>query len=712
MKTFSQNKGCDIIIYRGDNMIDLSMQSALLIYSTCFIVGFVFMAIFYYRLEKMNKSYSSFMLFFLLSSIGSLMIVFREDIGVFLSVITANTFLVIANLHLVHGIRKLSGLKSNIYLFTAIILLFTSIFIYFTYVDFQVFNRVIIYNLTIIGVLSYGVLSLKSARGINRISELMTATLVLIIVSMLFRIVSIHIFGESTNNFLQFQRDPFNVVLVGLANLLVVSGMLSMINSIGRLQLIESERSKTSLLSNLPGFAYRCLNDENWTMKYLSAGFEVLTEYKNEDIIDNNVMSFNDIVASDFRDQLHNEWNRAIENHKRFAGEYQILLPSGERVWVWEQGLGIYNNHNECIEIEGFITNINSRKNMERNLEFLSYRDSLTGLYNRRYIEEEIKRLEGSRNIPISIIIGDINGLKFINDSFGHKHGDEVIKRTAEILKKSLREYELVSRLGGDEFLMVLEDTSYEQTGKIVDRILNTCKKTEYETIGLSISLGFATKDTKEKTLVEVRKEAEDMMYKQKIHEKPSARRKAVDAVLGTLFEKDELSEIHSRYVSKLSKMLAKEAGLSQSEVNKAETAGLLHDVGKIIIDKSILISKNKLSKEEYEQIKKHPDIGFRILSNVSEFKDIANIILYHHERPDGTGYPNKVFDEEIPYISRIISICDAYEAMTHNRLYKKAISKEDAIKELMKNSGTQFDSKLLRIFIDMIKKEEKEEQQ
>ncbi len=685
-------------------MIDISMQTAILIYATSYVLGLVLTSYLYFRIEHQRKELVYFILFNLLCVLGSVLIIFREDVGTFLSIIVSNSILAIGYIFMVYGIKGLLRQKISMILPIILMSIFILLFLYFTYIDFDVVARIYVYNFTIMLISIYGILALNKT-DING-KQLMTFVLAFLILSITVRIINISINSEEGNQFLQFRIDSFFVVIVGMANVLVLSGVLSLINFQRNLELHESERSKTSLLSNLPGFAYRCLNDEYWTMKYLSKGFPEVTGYDIEDVLDNKVISFEDIIVEEYKDIVRESWQHVIRNKERYMSEYKINHKEYGMIWVLEQGVGIYDDDGHCVAIEGFISNINSRKNLEDNLEFLSYRDYLTGLYNRRFIEEQLLRLDKSRNLPISVIMGDINGLKFINDSFGHKHGDELIKTVADILRDSLRDHELISRLSGDEFLIILENTSKKAVKQVIERIQNKMKKEEYSKMGMSVSFGYSTKTNSEESLHALVKEAENEMYRQKLYHKPSARRKTVDAVLATLFEKDEESETHSRNVSKYSSKLAKAAGLSAASVKKTATAGLLHDVGKIIIDASILKSDSILTEDEFIEIRKHSEIGHRILYNVEELREVANYILSHHERPDGKGYPNKLKDDEIPFISKIISVCDAYDAMIHKRRYKDVLTKEEAFKELRANAGKQFDEELVDLFIDLMMNE------
>jgi putative nucleotidyltransferase with HDIG domain len=173
---------------------------------------------------------------------------------------------------------------------------------------------------------------------------------------------------------------------------------------------------------------------------------------------------------------------------------------------------------------------------------------------------------------------------------------------------------------------------------------------------------------------------------------------------LTTLYEKDKSAEMHSRTVSEISEKFAIVYGMNKQEVAEVKTAGLLHDIGKIIIPTEILIKEGKLTVKEYDLIKGHPEIGFRILNSTNEMRNISNIVLSHHERWDGFGYPRGIKTEDIPLQSRIIAIADAFDAMTSVRTYQKISSNEEALNEIIRCSGTQFDPELVKVFTDNFK--------
>ena len=351
------------------------------------------------------------------------------------------------------------------------------------------------------------------------------------------------------------------------------------------------------------------------------------------------------------------------------------------------------------------IQDITEQKNAEKEIRYLSYHDHLTGLYNRRFYEEALKRLDTKENLPLSIIMGDVNGLKLINDSFGHIIGDELLIKVANVIKNGCREGDIVARLGGDEFVMIFPRTQAEETEKIIKRIKSILLNEKINAVNISVSFGYQTKNILEKNIQEVLKETEDNMYKNKLFESLSLRSKTIDVIMDTLFEKSHREMLHSYRVSEICEVIATKMKLGKDSINQIRIAGLMHDIGKIAIDEAILNKPAKLNIEEFNEIKRHSEIGYRILSSANEFSEIATFILQHHERWDGKGYPKGLKGEEISLQARIICLADSYDAMTSDRPYKKGLSEEDAIIEIEKNTSSQFDPEIAKVFIESVLK-------
>ncbi len=336
-------------------------------------------------------------------------------------------------------------------------------------------------------------------------------------------------------------------------------------------------------------------------------------------------------------------------------------------------------------------------------VEYLSYHDQLTGLYNRRFFEEELKRLDTKRNLPISVIMVDLNGLKLANDAFGHDLGDKLLRKTAEILKSSCREDDIIARLGGDEFVVLLPNTSEEQVEQIVNRIVGACSNVKVGSITLSLSYGWEVKKSKDDDINEILKKAENRMYRRKLFESPSMRSITIQTIIQTLYETHKLEEKHSRRVSDLCVAIGKELSFNVRELAELKNIGLLHDIGKIAIDKAILSKTTPLTDVEWTEIKRHPEIGYRILSLANDLSEIAQYVLAHHEHWDGSGYPKGLKRNEIPFKARIILLTDAYDSMTSFRPYCTILPREEAIKQIRDGAGKQFDPKLAKVFVERV---------
>ncbi len=341
-----------------------------------------------------------------------------------------------------------------------------------------------------------------------------------------------------------------------------------------------------------------------------------------------------------------------------------------------------------------------------RNLElvqYLSFHDQLTGLYNRYFLENEMERLDTERQLPISIIMADLNGLKLVNDTFGHEVGDEILKQTAEILRTSCRKEDIIARWGGDEFVLLLPQNAEEDANAICNRINEKCKETYIKDLPLSLALGSATKNSTEKALAQTITEAEEGMYKQKLAKRQQISSAVLNTLLKNLEAKSFETEAHYSSMQDVAHKIGKKIGLSESELNRLEMLIPMHDIGKINIPGEILTKEGSLSPEEWELMKQHPVTGFRIACAIEEFAHMAEDILAHHERWDGSGYPQGLKGKEIPLLARITAVADAYEVMTSGRPYKEPMTKEEIKAEFKRCAGTQFDPELVEIFLSVL---------
>lgn len=429
-----------------------------------------------------------------------------------------------------------------------------------------------------------------------------------------------------------------------------------------------------------------------------------LTGWDEASVIGKSFSKIFHIINEKTRETQPNPIAKVLETGKivELANHSILISRSGIEHPITDNAAPIRDDQGLVVGAVLVFRDVTEEKNYLSEIEFLSFHDQLTGLYNRRFYLEELKRLDTSRRLPLTLVMGDVNGLKLTNDSFGHEAGDRLIQRTADILKQSFRVDDILCRYGGDEFVAILPNTDPNMAESIIRRIQHRIEENQPENGVLSVSFGLDTKSSTKDNILEVLKNAEDNMYKTKMIESPSVRNATIHAVINTLFEKNSREEAHSKRVSDLATRLASALKLPSAQIDKVRTAALMHDIGKIVVPDGVLDSPNHLSDGEWGDIRKHPETGYRILNCNPEMAEISNTILQHHERWDGTGYPSGIKGKDIDLCARIIAIADTYDAMTSARPYRQALDPDTALQEISENAGKQFDPVVAKEFVKM----------
>ncbi|MFX4262276.1 diguanylate cyclase domain-containing protein [Pelotomaculum propionicicum] len=362
---------------------------------------------------------------------------------------------------------------------------------------------------------------------------------------------------------------------------------------------------------------------------------------------------------------------------------------------------------NRSYLLESFI-DITERKNMEEQLRHLSLHDALTGLYNRVYFEEEMRRLESGRYNPVGIVLCDVDGLKLVNDTLGHESGDILLIETANVIKKAMRQGDMVARIGGDEFAILLPNSDVADVESICARIRDSINTFNANSAGftLSLSLGYSVADASPNDMGSLFKEADDNMYREKMLHRQSASSTIVKTLMKALEARDFITEGHADRLQRLVESMAGRIGINNKGVADLCLLAKFHDIGKVGIPDRVLFKPGPLTPEETRVMKQHCEIGYHIAQSASVLMDIGEWIHKHHEWWNGKGYPLGLKGEEIPLECRILSIADAYDAMTSDRPYRAAMPHERAVAEIKRCAGTQFDPNLVPSFLEILERE------
>ena len=486
-------------------------------------------------------------------------------------------------------------------------------------------------------------------------------------------------------------------------------GLRSTINSLlGRIGTEQQEVSaqkeifRTTLLSVGDGVLSV---DEKHVIQFMNPAAEAITGWKQSEAVGMPVSEVFVIINEYSRESTTNPIIQAMSMDEVVQLENHTLLiaKDGTEVPVEDTAAPIKNSEGRVTGSVLVFRNCSERKEKQKQIEYISYHDQLTGLYNRRFFDEEMTRTDVPENLPLTFVYADVNGLKTINDAFGHHIGDQLIQNAANLFSSVCRPGDKVIRTGGDEFIIILPKTGEEYTKKLMKRITDEIETAKLTDINISISFGWDTKIQSGQNAWDILKNAEDIMYQKKFINASGKSNVEVPAVLRALYVKSPGEDEHSHKVGSLCLALAAEYGLSDSEAQELKSIGELHDIGKIAIDECLLNKTTPLTEAERANIRRHPDIGFRLLNASIDFHGISEIVLCHHECWDGSGYPRGLRGDMIPWKARVLAVADAFEMMLRDQPYGKALSVKEAVAEILNNAGTQFDPEIARLFIDKV---------
>lgn len=467
-----------------------------------------------------------------------------------------------------------------------------------------------------------------------------------------------------------------------------IMGILIDITNIKHKQKYYEERENVlrTIINTIPGFIF-----------YKGNGFNDKGNNKSD------IESM--IVKNDFEGSILSEDEEIIKNKKIKVYERRITDSHGNLKIEEITKTSVTNEDGQILGILGLASDITEKVELKEKLRKSIYIDSLTGVYNRVYFEKKKEELNNSKYMPIGIIVGDVNGLKIVNDTFGYLEGDKFLTEIAKMLKSIVSKNDFIFRWGGDEFVILIPNCDESKCEKIINNITNECKKNQFNLIEMSISLGASIKNALNDDIYENLKEAEEKLHRQKFLKEKSIRSSIIFSLCQSLHEKNVETQAHTQRLVKYSMEIGKYLEFTTAQLDELELVTKLHDIGKIGISETVLLKKGKLSEEEFEEIKTHTEKGYRILQASNELSNVARGVLTHHERYDGGGYPLGLKGEEIPIMARIVNVVDSYDAMITDRGYNKVKTKEEAIEEIEKCRGKQFDPNIADIFINILKK-------
>lgn len=446
--------------------------------------------------------------------------------------------------------------------------------------------------------------------------------------------------------------------------------------------------------------------DQNGTILLMNSVAEDLTGWWREEAIGKNLSRVLRILHENANDPCPDPVAMAFQlppGRNAIPSNGILMSRNGVDRTIEYTASPIKDDAEEVFGVVVVFRDVTKQKKEAEEIRFLSYHDRLTGLFNRTFFERELSRLDTQRQLPVSLIMGDVNGLKITNDVFGHQEGDRLLRYIAGLLQDSCRAEDIIARWGGDEFVILLPQTDHESAQAVCERIEQACRDSRHNNTHVSISLGTATKERMSDDIMQILRQAEESMYKRKLLESKSARNAIVASVTQTLFAKNLESQEHTHRLSQLCRGIGINMGLKENELNELELLAMLHDIGKIALNDDILNKSGPLTESDKKELQRHTEIGYRIAQSVPDLSPIAECILSHHEWWNGHGYPQGLSRYSIPLAARILAVVDAYDSYLEGTLDHSPLPESAARQELARGAGTRFDPDVVNVLLEKV---------
>lgn len=496
----------------------------------------------------------------------------------------------------------------------------------------------------------------------------------------------------------RYRDGLFLLIMAGLFNYIYVSGKL---------------RISIDLTILACGFASPMLywNTFDYTSKgMLNSTRKMILEYMGTPMI---LFDYEDYVADTNRDMRNlfpvlNNQERKINmmDFLQIASFKDLQNTVTDQVFEWynpgEDGARVYQCNFTCLKDEKNrdIGHLLIMKNMEVE------RDMLTQLYSKQSFYTRMDNLARRGVYPITVVVCNTNGIGLVNDVYGWRKGNQMLRLAADLLRDNLPQTAVLARLEDGDMAAGFTEVEQEYAIRLFENIREQYRAANDTGMNTDLEYGIAIIRDEGKTVEGALREASDSMRRKKLMNETSKKSSLLDSLTQTLTESDYETEEHVERTKDMAVRLGKALQLSDSDLGKLALLAVLHDIGKIAIPHAILLKPGKLTNEEWEIMKTHTEKGYRIASASKELQSIAEYILHHHERWDGNGYPGGLKGEEIPLLSRIITVVDSHDVMVHDRPYHKAMTQTQAEEELLRCSGTQFDPHLVTVFLQVLNDE------